>query len=219
MPEQPPGGARPVLVVHGLWMTGVETVLLRRRLRAHGFEPVLCRYASTRESADVVLARLARRAEGCGGPFHAIGHSLGGVLLLRLFAQRPELPLARCVLLGSPAAGSRAARRIASLPLGRSLLGPLASDGLTGGRPLPWRHRAPLGVIAGTRALGLGRLVAALPGPNDGAVAVDETRVDGVAEHLELPVSHTGMLFSATVARASAHFLATGGFGRHAPRR
>lgn len=207
-----PGGARHVLVVHGLWMTGVETVLLRQRLRAQGFEPKLFHYASASDSTDAVLARLARDAEGCGGPFHAIGHSLGGVLLLRLFARRPELPLVRCVLLGSPAAGSRAARRVAALPLGSSLLGPLALDELTGTAVPPWHHRGELGVIAGTRGLGLGRLVAELPEPNDGAVAVDETQVEGAADRLELRVSHTGMLLSAAVARAAGRFFATGTF-------
>ena len=52
-----------------------------------------------------------------------------------------------------------------------------------------------------------------LPRPNDGAVAVAETVVEGAADRIELPVSHTGMLLSPAVAREAGRFLARGRFG------
>ncbi|HSM69691.1 MAG TPA: alpha/beta hydrolase, partial [Xanthomonadales bacterium] len=68
------------------------------------------------------------------------------------------------------------------------------------------------GMIAGTRGIGLGRLTGARLGPGDGTVAMDETRHQMVSERLELPVSHTGLLVSRTVAEQAAHFLANGHF-------
>lgn len=209
------GEVRRVLIVHGLWLTGAETVLLRRRLRAQGFESTVFRYRSRSGSSDTLLARLEREAAALGGPFHAIGHSLGGVLLLRLLERCPVLPLARCVLLGAPVCGSRAARHLATLSFGPALMGPLAIAELAVVRNASWRGSTEIGVIAGTLSVGLGRLIADLPVPNDGVVAVEETRVDGAADRIELRVSHSGMLASAAVARAAARFLATGVFGAH----
>ncbi len=207
------GDVRRVLIVHGLWLTGAETVLLRRRLRAQGFESTVFRYPSRHGSLDPLLARLEREAAALGGRFHAIGHSLGGVLLLRLLERCPALALARCVLLGAPVHGSRAARRLATLPFGPAVMGPLAVAELTLERNASWRGSAEIGVLSGTLSIGLGRLIADLPVPNDGVVAVDETVVDGAADRIELRVSHSGMLVSVEVARASARFLATGAFG------
>lgn len=194
-------------------MTGAETVLLRRRLRAAGFEPFLFRYASRQGALDVLLARLARELTDRGEPFHAVGHSLGGVLLLRLVERYPALPLRRCVLLGAPACGSGAVRRLASLSLGRRVLGPLAIAELARERRARWCGAAELGIVAGTRSVGLGRLVADLPAPNDGAVALRETAVEGASDRIHLHVSHTGLLLSAAVARETAGFLRSGRFG------
>jgi len=44
-------------------------------------------------------------------------------------------------------------------------------------------------------------------------VAVSETQLPGATAHLILPVSHTGMLLSARVARETGSFLEHGRFG------
>jgi hypothetical protein len=71
-----------------------------------------------------------------------------------------------------------------------------------------------VGVIAGTRPLGLGRFVARLPKQNDGVVCVDETRFPAMRDHIALPVAHTEMLVSPAVARLTTTFLKTGAFRR-----
>jgi hypothetical protein len=72
-------------------------------------------------------------------------------------------------------------------------------------------------VIAGDRPWGLGQLVARLPRPNDGVVSVAETRLPGIADHLTLPVTHAGLLFSREVARQAGAFLTGGRFDRSVP--
>jgi hypothetical protein len=67
-------------------------------------------------------------------------------------------------------------------------------------------------VIAGDLGFGLGRLVGTLGGASDGTVLVEETQIAGVADRVVLRVSHTGMLFSATVAQQAGAFLRTGRF-------
>jgi hypothetical protein len=50
------------------------------------------------------------------------------------------------------------------------------------------------------------------PGSSDGTIYVDETRIPGMKEHLVLHVSHTGLPFSAAVAKQTAAFLRSGRF-------
>jgi hypothetical protein len=67
-------------------------------------------------------------------------------------------------------------------------------------------------MIAGSRSFGLGLLLGGLGEPGDGTVAIAETRAEGLRQHLVLPVTHTGMLFSKDVAREVACFLQVGSF-------
>ena len=125
----------------------------------------------------------------------------------------PRLPPGRIVLLGPPLGGSRAARNLAAWPFGKVILGKVVREELLTHRQRRWAGGRPLGVIAGSLGFGIGRLTGPLGGPNDGTILVDETRLEGIADHLVLRVSHTGMLFAPAVARAAGAFLGTGRFG------
>jgi pimeloyl-ACP methyl ester carboxylesterase len=202
----------PVVLVHGLWLNGLEFFLLRDRLRAAGFEPVTLRYSSTQVTLEDAAAQLGERLRSFGGPAHVVAHSLGGVIALEALANERGLPPGRAVLLGSPVQGSRAASAIARWSHGPQILGQLATAELAGTRGRRWEGSREIGVIAGTRSAGMGRLFADLAQPNDGTVCVDETLLPGAAATLELDVSHTGMVFSSAVARATVRFLENGRF-------
>jgi pimeloyl-ACP methyl ester carboxylesterase len=194
-------------------MNGLESFVLRNRLAEAGFEPSVFRYPSTQADVEEAALSLAAHLRGFGdGPVHLVGHSLGGLVILEAFGAGGEMPQGRVVLLGSPVQGSRAARAVAAWSLGPHLLGRLAAAELTRREPRTWRGNRELGVIAGSRSAGMGRLFAELPVPNDGTVSVDETRLAGAKECIVLDVSHTGMLLSQVVADAVGRFLAKGVF-------
>jgi pimeloyl-ACP methyl ester carboxylesterase len=209
-------GQRPVLLAHGLWMTGLETALLRQRLNRGGFHVTVYHYASLTAQAAGVRAALAERiralAASSGASVHVVGHSLGGVLLAQVAESDPSLPIGRIVLLGAPVHGSGTAHALARLPGGAILLGALADSELTHGERGPWRSRFPLGIIAGTHAIGMGKLLHAISDPNDGTVSVAETRLEGAQAYLEIRASHMGLLLSRAVAANVAAFLASGQF-------
>ena len=141
-------------------------------------------------------------------PVHVVAHSLGGLIALETLRAYQDLPKGRVVCMGVPLAGSVAARGLAAKHLG-SLIGksgPLLRAGVA---QVPNRE---VGMIAGSRSLGLGRWFGDFDGINDGTVAVWETRLPGLTDHRVLPVSHSGMVFSPRVADLAVSFLRHGHF-------
>jgi len=68
-----------------------------------------------------------------------------------------------------------------------------------------------LGVIAGTRTFNVG-LSQLLPNPDDGKVSVENTKVEGMDDFLQLPVTHTFMMRSKKVIPQVKHFIEHGNF-------
>lgn len=199
-----------VILLHGLWMTGLETGVLERRLRTQGFATHRFRYPTVRRSPREAAASLAHFVDGIGASrVHFVGHSLGGIVLMHHFQDRAPLPDSRVVLLGSPVRGSEVARYAANKPLARFLLGrSLDSGGLLDGLPEAWQWDASLGVVAGTRnTLGFGKVWAGINSPGDGTVSLEETHIEGAADRVELPVSHLAMLVNRGVAAQVSHFI------------
>jgi predicted alpha/beta hydrolase family esterase len=207
-----------VVYVHGLWQRGTESLWLRRRLeqelhaeaRAFSYPSVTAQIADSARNLAEALAAIRATT------LHLVGHSLGGLMIMKAFEDgslEPQLPPGRIVLLGPPLGGSRAARNLAAWPFGKVILGKVVREELLTHRQRRWAGGRPLGVIAGSLGFGIGRLTGPLGGPNDGTILVDETRLEGIADHLVLRVSHTGMLFAPAVARAAGVFLGTGRFG------
>ena len=206
-----------VVVAHGLWMTGLEATLFRQRLAHRGFAVRQYHYRSMTALPEDVVAGLKAEVLSLPPPVHLVGHSLGGLLLLRVAAAHPELPLGRIVLMGSPVNGSRAARAFAALPGASIFFGSLAGHELLRETAPRWPGPAEVGVIAGSHSLGFGRFIGHLPLPNDGTVAVEETRLDGATDHVVLPVSHTGLLVADEVVDATVSFLNSGRFAAPGP--
>jgi pimeloyl-ACP methyl ester carboxylesterase len=200
-----------VLLLHGLLMRRPALLPLAYRLRKAGYAPRLFTYATLFDPPEKAMAALAERLYALGrqGPVHVVGHSLGGLVAIETCNRYAGLPPGRLVCLGSPLAGSAAARGLSQHRLapvsGRS--GPLLRAGLA---RLP--HGREIGMVAGTRRIGLGRFFGNLQGDNDGTVAVQETRVPGLAAHATVPVSHSGLVFSAPVAALVERFLRNGRF-------
>jgi pimeloyl-ACP methyl ester carboxylesterase len=209
-----------IVYVHGLWVRGGEALWLRRRLaRDLAAEARAFPYPSVAADATASARALAEYLAAIRtDTLHVVGHSLGGLVIVKAFEEHAQtlgrLPAGRIVLLGSPLRGSRSARNLARLPFGKKIMGPAAVEELLMPRERRWKQPRDLGVIAGNLGVGLGLLVGTLGGASDGTILAEECRIEGAADRVVLRVSHTGMLFSAAVARAASAFLSTGRFGR-----
>jgi pimeloyl-ACP methyl ester carboxylesterase len=201
-----------VVLVHGVLMNGRELTLLARRLRQCGFNPVVFDYPSRQRHVEQHAKALVSFIEGLQVPLvHLVGHSLGGLVILRALEMRRDLPPGRVVLLGTPVRGSGVARGLKGKVWGRWLLGRSAEGGLLEGAP-DWDGLRELGIIAGRTPLGVGALLGGLSGVHDGTVAVEETRLDGACTSVVLDTTHTGLVFSRPVAERVCCFLKDGHF-------
>jgi pimeloyl-ACP methyl ester carboxylesterase len=200
-----------VILLHGIWMRGITLLPLAHRLRAAGYAVETIEYASVFAEMAPAIARLRERMRSASeGTVHLVGHSLGSLVALRAVGGVDGLPPGRVVCIGPPLRGSAVARSLAAMPGGRWLLGRSADvllDGLDA-----WSDPRQVGVIAGSLPLGLGTALGALKPPHDGTVSVEETRLDGIADHCIVAASHTGLLFSSEAAARAVDFLREGCF-------
>jgi pimeloyl-ACP methyl ester carboxylesterase len=185
-------------------MPGAGMMYVKHRLEYdRAYRVDLFSYSPVTETLDDVASDLADFiTSGGDSPTHLIGYSLGGVVALRMLALRNDIEVDRVVCIGSPLCGSRAAFHLNELDWGNLILGKTIAEGVLDDAA----HRWAKGVA----------LVARFDEPNDGTVAVSETRMPGAKDHVVLRVSHKGMLISRDVVDQTAAFLRRGEFLREA---
>ncbi len=194
---------------------------LEWRLTDSGFEVVNLSYPSLNHPIEQLAVMAVEEGVGdCRARgmerIHFVTHSLGGILVRQYLSERDIPGLERVVMLGPPNQGSQVADFVHSFEFLRPLE-PYAIEQLgTGEGSIP-RELGPvkfeLGVIAGTA-----NRRAMLPGfpggAGDGTVSVGETVVPGMLDFLEMPVSHTLMMWNDDVLHQVVYFLDHGYFDR-----
>jgi hypothetical protein len=204
--------------VHGLGRTSASMAILVSRLENAGFRVVNFGYPSRSEPIEALVERLESEVGQCcsneAETVHFVTHSMGGVLVRSYLSQRSEAHQGRVVMLSPPSQGSEIIDAFSDSDLLRSILGPAAlllgtdSAGIANQlEPV----RFSLGVITGTRSLDpIGSWL--IPGPDDGKVSVDRAAVEGAADFIVLPATHTFIMNRSDVAEEVIHFLRHGRF-------
>jgi pimeloyl-ACP methyl ester carboxylesterase len=192
---------------------------LERILRAAGYATLNVTYRSRRRSLAELVDDLAPRVRSftadLDGPLHFVTHSMGGLVARAYLARHRPERLGRIVMLAPPNAGSELADLLHRNLLYRLWFGPAGAQLVTARDAtlvgLLGAIDYDLGVIAGTRSLyPLSSLL--LPRPNDGRVSVAATRVEGMADHLTLPVSHPLIVRDRIAIQQTLAFLQNGRF-------
>jgi len=215
----PPATAESVILLHGLARTDRSMKKLERALVEQGYHVVNVGYQSTRHDVDTLAeSAIAPALEACpaGNRIHFVTHSLGGILVRQYLERHAIDNLGRVVMLGPPNQGSEVVDRLGDFPGFHFIYGDAGLELGTGKASLPKRlGRADfdLGIIAGTRSINL-LLSRMIPGANDGKVSVENTRLEGMRDHLEMPVTHTFMMQNPQVIEQVVHYLRHGKFRR-----
>ena len=205
------GNRAEVILIHGLWYGSWTLFRLGRALRDQGYSTRNFNYAAT--SADLMQHATDLRAfalQSNAPVQHLVGHSLGGLIILKMLSLSDEFPAGRNLLLGTPLKGSITARKGRAIPGVKHLLGEVRGVLEQGYSTLPAGRET--GLIAGSRGIGLGLLTGGVNGPGDGTIGVEETYVAELNAHSVLPVTHSGMLYSGKVIQLMLEFLETGVF-------
>lgn len=215
--------AKPVVVLlHGLGLNKWSMVRLSRALRRDGYRVLALTYPSLRRDLAGIVAFVHDRLVAAGLEGRALNfvtHSMGG-LVARAYITRYRPAIGRIVMIAPPNAGNEIIDRIADgvwwARLTRRLIRNAIPTLTTRRTPdmdaqLGGAADYPLGIIAGTTSYyAAGHFM--VPRPNDGVASVARARLDGMTALLEVPGSHSLMLFQKHVRDAVRQFLRDGTF-------
>lgn len=210
--------AEGVILLHGLARTSASMANMERALVAEGYVVLNCDYLSRTQPIQQLSLTVSNslahpRLRQCS-KVHFVTHSLGGILVRHYFAANKDDRLGRVVMLGPPNHGSEVVDRLRRWWLFRKVNGPAGQQLGTGKDSVP-RNLGPvsfeLGVIAGKRSINWINS-SMIDGPDDGKVSVENTKVEGMKEHLVLNVTHPFMMKNRRVITAVISFLKSGSF-------
>lgn len=208
-----------VILLHGLARTASSMEKLAEHLSEEQYLVVNLGYPS-RDYSIQELAELAIQPaiKQCAhaSKINFVTHSLGGILVRQYLSQHEIENLHRVVMLGPPNQGSEVVDKLSGVPGFYLINGDAGMQLGTAKDSVPnslGRADFEVGVIAGTRSINL-ILSALIPGSDDGKVAVKRTQVEGMKDHIEMPVTHPFMMKNKKVIQQVMHFLQKGQFAK-----
>lgn len=191
-----------VILVHGIWLKGIEFMYLRFKLWRQGYRVYQFHYPSLFKTPEQNAEKLYQFSCKIDEPvINFVAHSLGGIVVTHMLNKYEINKPGKIVLIGTPINGSAVAIHLNKKPLLKYLLGKSNIKGLLGDGPR-WSSKQATCVIAGTKKLGVGMLLARnkMQQQNDGTVNLSETEIVQAEQFYIVPHSHFLLLWSNDVA-------------------
>ena len=208
-----------VVLLHGLARSHNSMQYLAEELGKLDYFVVNVDYPSRKQNlAQLADTYVAKSVASCPSQekVHFVTHSMGGILVRQYLSNHTLDRLGRVVMLGPPNQGSEVVDKLGDFPGFHFINGDAGLELGTGKFSTPNALGAAnfeLGIIAGSRSINL-MLSAIIPGDDDGKVAVERTKLDGMDDHLVLPVTHPFMMKNERVIQQVLYFLKHGEFQR-----
>ncbi len=208
-----------VILLHGLLRTDRSMQKLEQALLQRGYSVQNISYESTRKNIEALAEETIGPALAACPPGYKVNfvtHSLGGILVRQYLKHHDIDKLGRVVMLGPPNKGSEVIDKLRDFPGFYFVHGDAGLELGTGETSVPNNlgyANFDLGVIAGTRSINL-ILSTMIPGKDDGKVSVENTKLEGMSDHIEMEVTHPFMMRNSRVIEQVIHYLETGKFHR-----
>lgn len=184
-----------VIVLHGLYMSGLVMRPLCSRLKESGVKVLNLTYNTLDPNRETIFAQIDEFT--AGKPSALVCHSMGG-LIARAYLEansQASQNVTKVVTLGTPHTGSHIAEKMQQKGF-ESFLKNSVEFLLS--KNNDWPFKAKLYSIAGDLPIGLMPLIVK-GSQSDGTVLLDETKLKGMAEHKVFHLSHTSMIYSREV--------------------
>lgn len=210
-----------VILLHGLCRTSRSLVKMEQALTEAGYRvrnvDYPSRMATIQKLADDAVGRAVADCQADGATkIHFVTHSMGGILVRSYLARHSIPSLGRVVMLAPPNQGSEVVDRLGGFFVFKWLNGPAGNEMGTVTNSTPNQLGPavfPVGIIAGDRSINwINSLL--IPGPDDGKVSVERTKLTGMTDHMVIHVTHPFIMRNREVIRQTIHFLSTGQFDR-----
>ena len=208
-----------VILLHGLSRTSKSMNKMESHLSAAGFSVLNLNYPSdqydieTLSEEALTTATNSPLAQQCSR-IHYVTHSMGGILVRSYYSRHPIEKVGRVVMLAPPNQGSEVVDNLKDWWLFKRITGPAGGELSTQLTSTPNRLGPvtfPLGVISGDRSINwINSLM--IPGPDDGKVSIERTKISGMTDHLILHTTHPFIMKNDTVIQQTLSFLKNGHF-------
>lgn len=213
------GNQQNVVLLHGMWRTSFAMNSIEAFLTEQGYNVVSISYPSTDHEVqtlveEYLVPEIEKLQQNSDGRIHFVTHSMGGILVRYYLKHHEMTALGKVVMIAPPNHGSELTGVFDDTEWFTKFAGPageqLKADDDSWVNGLG-KVDFELGVVAGnyntnwiTSWL--------LPGEDDGAVSLESTKIEGMADFITVPEKHYKIRSAKVVMQQAAYFLKYGHF-------
>jgi hypothetical protein len=208
-----------IVLLHGIARSSSSMSTVADLAKKAGYNVINIDYDSTNKDLLTLARKLDRKlkAKKLSKPMHFITHSMGGLLTRVYIAHHRPTNLGSVAMLGPPNKGSEVADWLKENLLYQTYYGPAGQElgtkqGKTLTSLLPIDY--PLGIIAGNQSIDpISSNI--IPGNDDGKVSIENTKIDGMKDHIVMSTTHAFMMHNDDVVKQALYFIKNGKFSRN----
>lgn len=207
-----------VILLHGLARSAHSMDKMAQRLTEQGYKVLNIDYPSRahpiKKLAEEAISEALSQCKDM--PVNFVTHSMGGILVRQFLSNHRIKNLNKVVMLGPPNKGTEIVDKLGHLPGFHLVNGDAGMQLGTSELSVPnqlGKANFDVGIIAGTQSINL-LLSSLIPDTDDGKVSVENTKIEGMNDHIEIPTTHVFMMRNDIVIKQVICYLKQGKFNR-----